>query len=643
MAEYKAQFTAYTSSPLAFTANNSHPGKRTCAAPKEIAFGTKIIVSGTGTRYDGRIYTVTDRGDDVKIVNGRYIFDLWMATGSECRLFGRRNGTATVTTKKESLSQSTYQRDIVDVAVQEIGTSETNKGHMKYINWYGGFGERTKWCAIFVSWCANQAMGNNAIVPKYSYCQSGKQWFEERGLFKYKNTYTPKRGDIIFFNYSHTGIVESTSHGMVHTIEGNTGTQNVARRNRSLNDKNITGYGTPNYQDASAYSPSDSGTGNSGSNGSVSSTAKKESKKDTKEEAKKKAKLELEALKRLTKQVSTPMEDMTDYKTVDKNISTTFEFQVLIDTGKKKFFVPVEEGAELKYERTGQPGTFTFTMIPKKGYGYSEGNSVLVLLNNKKIFYGFIFRKQRTKEGMIQVTAYDQIRYLKNQDILIYNNKSTDELIQMIAKSYQLKVGKLAKTGYRMSKVEEDSELYEMILNSLEETILQTGKTYVFYDEVGKLRLENISNMKVNWVISKDTAEDFDYESSIDQDFYNQVKVVYKDDETGVANLYVTKSQGSQNKFGVLQVMDDIPYNLYELGKLKAKVLLEYYNRKRRTLTVSGVIGNISVRGGSLLPVLLELGDITVQNYMMVEKVTHKFGNQSHTMDVTLVGGEFVE
>lgn len=42
-----------------------------------------------------------------------------------------------------------------------------------------------------------------------------------------------------------------------------------------------------------------------------------------------------------------------------------------------------------------------------------------------------------------------------------------------------------------------------------------------------------------------------------------------------------------------------------DIGKLKSKALLKLYDKKKRTLTISGVIGNINVRGGSLVPVML--------------------------------------
>lgn len=635
MATLKAQFTAYTSSRSALTANGTHPNEYTCAAPKEIPFGTKITVHGTGTEYDGRTYTVTDRGSAIIINNkGQYIFDLWMPTESQCRQFGRRDGTVTTgsssgNSKKSTITTKSSALDIVGIAISQIGTKESNNGHMKYINWYGGFGRGTAWCAIFVSWCANQAGVSTSIIPKYASCAVGKSWFESKGLFKYKGSYTPKRGDIIFFlsnGASHTGIVEKVSGSKVYTVEGNT-SDSVARRSYDLTNSRITGYGTPKYTNLNSFS-------NSNSN---NKTNKSE------EEAKQKAYLELKTLREMLSVKSAPIEDLTEYEIKNKKLDTTFNFEIVINNFKKEFTVPVEDGAELKLESSGQPGTFTFTTIPDKDFSFTEGNSVLIVLNKKKIFFGFIFSKKRSKDGKINVTAYDQLRYLKNEDILIYKNKTTGELIKMIANDYKLRCGTLEDTGYKYSAVEDGSTLYEMIENSINQTTLKTGKTFVFYDRVGKLTLQNVAKMKVNWVISEDTAEDFDYESSIDKDVYNQIKVIYKDDTTGVAKIYVAKSTASQNKWGVLQTTDEIPWNLKALGKLKSKVLLNYYNKKRRTLSVSGAFGNPEVIAGCLVPVILNLGDIKVQNWMMVAKVTHKFTNNSHKMDLELIGGEFVE
>ncbi|HBY2627509.1 TPA: C40 family peptidase, partial [Clostridioides difficile] len=72
----------------------------------------------------------------------------------------------------------------------------------------------------------------------------------------------------------------------------------------------------------------------------------------------------------------------------------------------------------------------------------------------------------------------------------------------------------------------------------------------------------------------------------------------------------------------------------------KCDILLKLYNKKTKSLSLKNVLGDIRVRAGCLIPVFLDLGDIELQNYMLVEKVKHTFENNSHFMDLTLVDGD---
>lgn len=518
-------------------------------------------------------------------------------------------------------------KDIVDVAISQIGYREGGGNRTKYGAWYGMNG--APWCHMFVSWCANQAGVSSSIVPKTASCSVGREWFANRGLFRYKGRYTPMRGDIIYFlssGASHVGIVEYTSGNTVHTVEGNT-SDRVARRSYPLGYATITGYGVPKYSNLNGTA---SGSGASSQTGSG----------QKKNQIVKTSKEEIAYLKKiLAKKAPASVKVNADVKETD-NLPAC-ETQLIIKNSKMTFTMPVNDGMTLTWERKGVPGMLKFESKYEKGFSAQEGDSVLLSVDGKKIFYGFIFTKQRGKDGIYQYTVYDQLRYLKNKDTLIYKKKTSDELISIIAKRFGLKCGKLANTGYRMSAVEDESTLFDMIENSLNNTMMTKDRIYVLYDDVGKLRLVNAVNMKVNsCLIDDETGEDYTYKTSIDQDVYNQIKLIFENSEKGTYDLYIAKSTKSINKWGVLQYLEKIKDP--DIGKLKSQALLKVYNKKLRYLTISGVIGNTNVRGGSLVPVMLNLGDIKVANYMLVEKVTHTFSNRQHQMDLVVSGGDFV-
>lgn len=139
-----------------------------------------------------------------------------------------------------------YENNIVQVALSQVG----NIGGEKFWSWYG-FKSRVEWCAIFVSWCAEQCgYINSGIIPRFASCDYGVNFFRSNGTWKEKN-YTPAPGDIIFFDWDvngivdHVGIVEKILNGSVYTIEGNANDK-CQQLEYKLNSNIIFGYGTIN-------------------------------------------------------------------------------------------------------------------------------------------------------------------------------------------------------------------------------------------------------------------------------------------------------------------------------------------------------------------------------------------------------------
>ena len=66
------------------------------------------------------------------------------------------------------------------------------------------------------------------------------------------------------------------------------------------------------------------------------------------------------------------------------------------------------------------------------------------------------------------------------------------------------------------------------------------------------------------------------------------------------------------------------------------------YNQKTRSLQIKNALGDIRVRGGSLIIVNLDLGDIKLKNFMLVEKAKHTFKDGEHFINLTLRGQNFI-
>ena len=133
--------------------------------------------------------------------------------------------------------------DMVMVAASQIG----NEGGEPYWRWYG-FSAHVDWCAVFVSWCADQAgLLDDGSMPKFAVCDDGIRWFIEKRRWFNRNI-EPKSGMVIFFDWDsdgrsdHVGIVEKCEDGLVCTIEGNSKDVCI-KKWYAVGDKVIMGYG----------------------------------------------------------------------------------------------------------------------------------------------------------------------------------------------------------------------------------------------------------------------------------------------------------------------------------------------------------------------------------------------------------------
>ena len=123
---------------------------------------------------------------------------------------------------------------VLDKAVSQLNYEETDDNNTKYGQWYGL--NNQPWCAIFVSWCYDQAglVGKVAAQNKkgFASCDAGLKWFTKQN--KLVPIGDAQEGDIVFFQFDtdaepdHVGIVAKNMKRIqaLRTIEGNTSPNN---------------------------------------------------------------------------------------------------------------------------------------------------------------------------------------------------------------------------------------------------------------------------------------------------------------------------------------------------------------------------------------------------------------------------------
>ena len=286
--------------------------------------------------------------------------------------------------------------------------------------------------------------------------------------------------------------------------------------------------------------------------------------------------------------------------------------------------------------RTGEPGKLEFTINKAGGISFFEGDVVRFSVDGTLIFYGWIFTKSKDRWDVIDVTCYDRMRYLKASASYAFYDQTAGEIIRQIAQDFQIDVSELEDTGYKIpSLVEEEQTCLDIIEEAVQQTLLNTGKVYIFFDDGNGLSLKEAGNMISNVVIGdKSLLTDYTYKTDIDEQTYNSVKLARPNEETGRADVFVAQDSGNIAKWGLLQLYQTVDGDLNDAQiKEQAESTLEYYNQRQRTLSVES-LGVVGLRAGQMILMKVEaLGDISLDQFVLLEKVTHTFENNSHTMD----------
>lgn len=288
------------------------------------------------------------------------------------------------------------------------------------------------------------------------------------------------------------------------------------------------------------------------------------------------------------------------------------------------------------------PGKLEFTVLATSPLAFWEGATVSVVLDGYNMFKGFVFKKSRDQDvRKIKVTCYDQLRYLKNKDSRVFEGVTSNQIFEQICKDFVLKYKTVDASSYICAPRSEDaSSLYDMIKNALDDTFTNTKQWYFIRDNFGTLEHLNITSCVRPEVLGdKSFVTGFDYETSIDDNVYNQIKLYRDNEETGKREVFIvndTVNGGEKIKrWGILQLYEKVDEN-YNIAQIESRALqmLKYYCDTRRSLTLH-CLGIKEFFAGCIFKCkIADLGDLSLNSYLLVTECTHKISNEEHTMDI---------
>ena len=167
------------------------------------------------------------------------------------------------------MTENEIRQKVVATAKKYIGCKESDGSHRQFIDKYNSFQLLPRnhrmtysaaWCATFVSAIAIEC-GLTDIIPVECGCNYMISRYKALGRWREDENYTPKAGDVIFYDWDdgkdfattddigspkHVGIVTGASCGIISVIDGNKNDA-VAFRTVQVNGRYIRGFGLPDY------------------------------------------------------------------------------------------------------------------------------------------------------------------------------------------------------------------------------------------------------------------------------------------------------------------------------------------------------------------------------------------------------------
>ena len=264
----------------------------------------------------------------------------------------------------------------------------------------------------------------------------------------------------------------------------------------------------------------------------------------------------------------------------------------------------------------------------------SNGSIISFIVDGKGFFFGYVFKIGTDDEENYQITAYDQMRYLKNSDIYAIKNLTASGIFSKICKDKGLRYNIKVPTKYIPDAyVYDNKTLYNIIERGMNLASLYDKKRYFVKDNFGTIVWSELGAEKTNIQLGDNTSvTSYRYEKTIDSDVYNQIKLYRNNKKTGKRDIWIVKDSNNIKKWGLLQFLKKVDEN-DNSSKVaqQAKNYLKKYNYEKETLKIEaeGILELVAGRG-----IKFVLKREKINKWMWIRTATHRFTKYSHTMEL---------
>ncbi|APX72719.1 late control protein D [Companilactobacillus allii] len=294
-------------------------------------------------------------------------------------------------------------------------------------------------------------------------------------------------------------------------------------------------------------------------------------------------------------------------------------------------------------------GTFTFDLLFDGSFYPQSGDVVEFQWDEQKIFFGYIF-KTTFKDKKFSITAYDKMRYLKNEDSFVWPVSTISDRFDTVCKMAEINHKVINVSDYKLAAEVADSKTYfDMLKSGIDSTQKATNQMYYVFANYDVVELRKAPYNNLDIIIGDQSLlTDFSFEKSID-DAANSVRIIKKNSsesqQTTSTATADSESAGDDPKTTSFAYTDVKAHDILDWGKLqivenakdkannaqmkqRADELLKEKNRETYTLSLD-CLGNTSLIAGN--SVNLQISELSKAGFYVgntaIIKATHNFGS----------------
>lgn len=286
------------------------------------------------------------------------------------------------------------------------------------------------------------------------------------------------------------------------------------------------------------------------------------------------------------------------------------------------------------------------------GASFSLGSRLQIYNGDNGVFCGYLMSVSMQDENRFSASFYDQLRYLRNVDVLTYKDITASELFKVICgvskslaqynpdyRGQDIELGVIDESSYKLPPtVAEGKSYFDMMRDAIDQTLAYEGRYFLIRDVFGKLEFRDIENLKTDFVIDDEgTGIGYNYTIGIDRNTFNQVKVGYENQDAGAREWGIAYDQELIDKWGVLQYYQLLKNKLSKAeldARAKQQLLLVAKPTRDVSLTC---FGDFRISAGCGVSISLpRVRAFNGLNRFYVTSCEHHISCDAHTMDLTL-------